>query len=157
MTRTLTAGGIESLLSQDSRDVWLVLLTIDTTKGKLYLVNNNESVVSRGKTFQAYPFEITPPDDALDKTPTASVVIGNVDLLIVQTIREVVDPPRFTIEIIRFDYPDIVEMMVSDLIMTNVQWTESTVSATLQIDDIFNQPFPSGSGTYSPRQFPSMF
>lgn len=155
--RALTAGGIESLLARHSRDVWLILMTITSTNGKLYFVNNNEAVTSNGQVFEAYPFEIIPPGDSLTAPATASVTIGNVDRKLVTTLRTISTPPTFKLDVIRYDHPDVIEMSVGNLFMRSADWTASTITATLTVDDIFNQPFPSGSGTYSPRQFPGMF
>lgn len=157
MTRPMTQGGIESLLAHDSRDVWLVLMTIEADTGNLYLVNNNEPLTSRGIDFEAYPFEILAPNDTLDSAPDAKVTIGNVDQRIIHTLRSITNPPKFTFEIVRFSHPDNIEMKVTDLIMRSVSWDAAAITATLSVEDVFNQPFPSGSGTYSPRQFPSMF
>lgn len=156
MSRSFTPAGVSSLFAQTTDQIWLVLLTIHADVD-IHLVNNNEAVTSKGRAFIPYPFDIVLPDDTLDRMPQAQLVIDNSDQMLVDTLRKISAPPKFTIELVRFDAPDTIEMTVSDLIMRSVNWDASTISASLELDDVFNQPFPSGSGSYTPRQFPGMF
>lgn len=156
MSRLLTSGAVPSLFAQTTDQIWLVLLTIHADVD-IHLVNNNAPVTSKGRAFIPYPFDIVLPDDTLDRMPQAQLVIDNADQMLVDTLRKISAPPKFTIEIVQLSDPNSIEISITDLIMRSVNWDASTISASLELDDVFNQPFPSGSGSYTPRQFPGMF
>lgn len=161
--RSFTNAGKQSLYEHNTDEIWLMLLTITATTGTYRFVNNNEDVTSEDpvtkvdRHFKWYPFEITIPPDDFERAPTATLTISNVDQLLVDTLREISEPPEFKIELIRHSQPNIIEMTVDNLIMRTAAFDALAITATLEVDDIFNVPYPSGTGTYSPRQFPGMF
>ena len=158
MRRNLSPQGVESLTSHNSSDVWLLLLTIETDAfGTVRFVNNSEDIESRGHPFTAYPFQITLPESSLYRDSKATLEIDNVDRRLVTMVRTMTKPARVTIEVIRASDPDDVEIEVKHLFIFNSSWTAQAIVFELGFDDIWNSPFPSGTGTYSPRQFPTLF
>ena len=157
--RNFSSTGYQSILAQTSDEVWLVLLTIDheSLENPFRVVNNNEDIVSRSETFVRYPFDITLAEDTLESQPSVQVTFDNVDRLLTDTLRSLSGPATFTVEIIRASEPDLVEMAVNDLIMRAADWDASSISITLEVEDVFSAAFPSASPTFNPKQFPGLF
>lgn len=153
MARSLSNAARQSLFSIDGNgEVWLVLLKM----GNTYVVNNNEDIVSRGQTYTAYPFDIFLPADSLEKSPTVTLRIDNVDQSLTQWIREQSSPPEVTLEIVLASNPDAIEIKVDNLLLVDVSWTATTITGTLRLEDIFNMEFPSKGSVYDPNQFPGL-
>jgi len=153
MARSLSNTARSSLFSIDGNgEVWLVLLKM----GDTYVVNNNEDVVSRGQTYTAYPFDVFLPPDSLEKSPTVTLRIDNVDRSLTEWIREQSEPPAVTLEIVLASDPSSVEIKIDNLLLVDVSWTATTITGTLRLEDIFNMEFPSRGSIYDPAQFPGL-
>lgn len=159
MSRTFSAGGYDSLMSRANPDVWVVLLTIahPTLTPSFYLVNDNVATTSRGQLFSPYPFDIVLADDTIEGQPVVNLIIDNVDRLLVDTIRRLTSPPSITIEIVRADYPNTVELTVRDLILRLAEWNALKITGNLEIEDVNAAKFPSVGATFNPRQYPGLF
>lgn len=147
---------VSPALASSSDVAWLCLLTI-TADGEdpLYVVNNSEEVVSRGITFEPYPFTVTLPPDDSETLPTVSLSISNIDRSIVEFLRAQLMPPSIAIELVTSAYPDVVEKSLTFLKLTSVTYDAITVSGTLAVDNFLTQKFPDES--YVPPLFPGMF
>lgn len=158
MARTLSAAARTSLFSTDGKgEVWLCLLELKGKSDTFNVVNNNEDIVSNGKTYSAYPFEIMLPPDSLEKIPQVTLAIDNVSRLLTDWIRVEADPPSVSLKVILASTPDITEIELAFLKLVSVSWTATTITGTLQVDDIFTAAFPSNGHLYTPEQFPGLF
>lgn len=137
-------------------DMPLILITIDhdDLPSAIRVVNNNENVVSRGEEFIAFPFDIAIPDSLENAPPSAKLRIDNVSREIGQAIRLIRSPPRITIEIVRMETPDIVEMSFPEMRLRNVRVDALTVSGDLAFEDLTREPYP--AHTFSPANFPGL-
>ena len=135
---------------------FFVLLTVSNSDGTETerFVNNNEPVVSRGDTFQAYPFTIVMPLDDPDQPPQAQLVIDNVDQRITEYIRAMLLPPIFKIEVVISTAPDIVERTIDFLTMSNASYDAQQVTATLAPFDTLH--LPAIDSIYSGEEFPDL-
>lgn len=157
--RTLsTQNARDSLVAVDTPEVWLVLLTMTADTGAVFrVVNNNQNINSNGNLFSAYAFEITLPDDSLESDPQVKLSIDNVDQLLTDFLRSAGQPPKFKLQIILASSPNNIEIELADMVLRNVTWTQSKITGTLRLDDIWNTKFPSVGETYDPQQFPGLF
>lgn len=157
MPRALSPAAIRAALALETNTAFLVLVTFtDPTDGTKYrVVMNTEDVVSRGNTFTACYFEfVMPPDD--DEAPKGvSLSVDNVDLGLVGMLRAVTVPIACLIEVVITETPDTVEIALTDLLMREVEWNESTITGKLISDDPLNLQYP--GNIYEPRTFPGMF
>lgn len=152
---TLTQPAIAAAQRTTSDVVWLCLLTITGSSFTHRFVNNNEEVISRGQTYIPYPFKIVLPVVDGQQAASVKLEIDNVDQAIVQAIRELLTPPKITLEIVTsldFDQPEIA---VEDLVLRDVTYNAMTIEGTLRQVGILNQTFPVGS--YDPVEFPGLF
>lgn len=144
--------------SQDisSELVWLFLLTISTPGNPdLCLVNNNESIVSRGVTYQPYPFRLQLPEDTGDRLPVVKLQIDNIAGEIIKAVREFQEPPTIKVEMITNKYPDIVEKSLDSMRLNSVGYDSITIQGELSIVNVLSVKFPSEQ--YDPVSFPGMF
>lgn len=147
---------IPGALATSSPVAWLALLTI-TAAGRdpLRVVNNSQPVLSRGMTFDPYPFALTLPADDSESLPQVRLTISNIDRRIVEFLRGAATAPTIAIELVTSAFPDLVEKSLTFLALTQVGYDALTVTGTLNVDDFLAQRFP-GEG-YVPPLFPGLF
>lgn len=154
--RTLSAAALSSAFSQQTDEVWLVLLTIahPSLPSSLRFVNNMESVTSRGDLYIAFPFEIEFPEQDPDSAGEARITIDNIDRQIVQTVRQISSPPEVRIEVVLASTPSTVEASFGGMVLRDVSYDVDKVSGTLRFEDIMSEPL---SVQMTPQRFPGMF
>lgn len=155
MPRTLSSAAVAAINAQESSEVWLVLLTMSNAgMTTIRVVNNNEDVVSRGNTYQAFPFELELPGEDPDSPSSARLRIDNVDKRIVEAIRSITTPPQITLEVILASQPDTVEISYSDLSLRSVDFDADSVRGELTFESIYSEPV---TLTITPNRFPGLF
>lgn len=159
--RTLTTAAQNSANSPDGDGiVWLALLKIETTTETYHLVSNNEDITgASGQVYQRYEFELMLPDDTKDTAKTISLSISNIDNRLVMALRNQDEPPIIEMKVVVSPTFDDInpEIMVSDLVLRDVNWTAMKITGTLSVDSMLNQKFPSNAETYDPLQFGGLF
>jgi len=119
------------------------------------LVNNNADVTSRGNLFTALAMKITLPTDDGESVPKIRISLDNVPLELVDEFRTTTSPANVLIEVILHSFPDVVEISITDLALTAIQYDQRKISGTLTLNDFFNQRIP--GELYSPQYYPGMF
>lgn len=156
MARDFSAAATASINEQNTDEVWLTLLTIDSPEleAPLRFVNNNASVTSRGNVYIAFPFDLEFPGQDEENPGEARLVIDNIDRMIVNFIRTIIAPPKVTIEVILASSPSTVEASFANMTLRNVTYDAKTVSGLLKFEDIVIEPV-----TYAmtPERFPGQF
>lgn len=144
MPRNLSPRAVSQALALEGTDIWLVLLEIThpSLATPFRAVRNTQDVVSQGKTFYAYPFDITLGDDDAERLPEVKLTIDNVALDLVEMIRTIADPPKVTIWIVLSSQPDVVEIQISNLVLREVDYDSYSINGTLYADDILSTRYP---------------
>lgn len=157
MSRDLTTTTRQAFYSQETGEAFLILLTFEESSlpEPIRVVNNPTDIVSGGDIYQAFPFEITLPDEGEDRAPTARLRIDNVDRSIVQAVRNAVDPIIVTMEIIRADDPDTIEVSFPDFELREVTYDALIVEGRLLLKSLRRRQYP--ADTFSPSGFPGLF
>lgn len=155
--RTLSNPLLAQLYGANSNDPFLILLTLTHASfaSTVYLVNNNEDVVSNGNTFIAFPMDITIPADDGRTEKNAQIVFDNVSLELIDEIRSVTSPIEVQIQMVLASDPDTVEIEISELKMGNVSYNASTITADLYLDDFLNTDL--SNEKYTPTIYPGLF
>lgn len=137
-------------------DAALVLMTVESADGSgiSRFVNNNEDIVSRGETFMAYAFEVILPNHTEAETPVAELIIDNVDRRITDFVRQLLEPPKFKIEVIWSSAPDVVERTVDFLTLRDVEYDAMTISGKLVPLDPLS--LPAIDSIYAGVEFPDL-
>lgn len=152
----MTPAAVAALLAQNSDEVWLVLLTISHPQmSTVRVVNNTESIVSRGDAYEAFPFEIALPSDVADRLSAVQLRISNVDRRFVEAVRSLPTMPRVKLEVIAASRPDDVEVGPFEFEMSTANYDVDRIEATLTYEPVMHLAFP--VGTFNPQQFPGLF
>jgi len=119
---------------------FLHLLTITAASDVIRVVNNDEPVVSRGQTFDPYPFSLALPVSDGEKQPELLLNIDNVDQRLVRAIRELLTPPTVLFEMVLSVSPDV-----------PISYDAMSIQFRLRPNNILARKFP--SSTYSPARY----
>jgi len=154
--RALSAAAVASQNAQATAKVWLTTITIDhaTLADPIRVVDNNENITSNGDLFVAWDFSLQLPGEDPDNPAGAKLSIGNIDPLIIQTLRTISSPPTVTIQIILADTPNVVEIEFSGLVLRNASYDAGTITGDLRFEEILTEPVAT---TLTPAMFPGMF
>ena len=137
-------------------DLPLVILKIDHAdlSAPIRVVNNKVDITSGGDVYSAFPFEIRLPDSLEDAPPRARLRIDNISREIGQAIRDMTSAADVTIEVVRQDAPDTIEVSWPVMRLTNVRFDFLSVEGDLEFEDLSREPYPFLS--FSPAEFPGV-
>lgn len=169
MSRTLSAAALRTVLSTESSDDLMVLVTL--TGGGInvpirlsdnYTQRISETAdevlygtVSRGNNYIFLPLEITMPSQESGALPRASIVLHDVTRYVLPHLRQLTGPPNVTLEVVLTSQPDIVEASFTGLKLGSISYNKDTISADLIVDGLEREPFPCHS--FLPSSFPGLF
>ena len=155
---TVSAEFRSSAFAAETRQVWLLLLTFehDDLPAPIRVVNDtplfaDDTITSNGETYHPVAFDIVLPVDSSDRPPLPRLAVDNVSRELIESLREISSPPKVTIQIVRFNDPDTVELTWQDFILRDAKWDELRITGTLSQDDITTETFP--VDVFSPAQF----
>lgn len=156
MARSFSTTFTEAMAEQRTGEGEVVLLTINhsSLSSPIRLVNNNEPLVSRGNTYQAFAFEAVLPEQS-DRVRQASIRLDNADRLLVSTLRNIQDPATATFEVVLLSDPNTVEMTVGPLRAEKADIGLTEINIQLGAEPVAYEPFP--AGRFTPDQFPGLF
>lgn len=148
---------IKALIDQHTDQVllWLLTITHEASGETHRLVSDIEDIVSRGETFQAFPFEFVLPADDGEQLPEIPVVIKHVSEELIALLRKNADGVVILAEIILASAPDQPEFAIEDLVIKTVTYGDNQITLTAKVEDLMTQRFPADD--YLPRSFPGMF
>ena len=128
----------------ESDEVFLVLIEISHPNWAtpFYMVDNTVEIVSKGKTYIPWPFELVLGDDNGETLPEVSLIIDNVDPALVEIIRTTQDPPSMSISVVLASAPDVLEVFISGLTLRNVEFDAMKITWTLYAESLADQRFP---------------
>ncbi len=137
-------------------DLPLVLLKIEHAdlSAPILVVDNRVAITSGGDIYSAFPFQVRLPDSLEDAPPRARLRISNVSREIGQAMRDITSPADVTIEVVRQDAPDVIEMSWPTMKLTNVRWDFLTVEGDLEYENRSREPYP--YLVFSPAEFPGV-
>ena len=143
--------------AQDTGEVFLTLLTLThpNIPVPLCFVNDLSSVVSNSVTYTAFPFDLPFPEIGTDTLPTLTLTIDNIDQSIWASLKNITTPIDVSIAWILKSHPNNIEGGPLFLRMTNTEITTTTITGTLNFEDLLNEPFP--FDTYLPASAPGLF
>ncbi len=148
---------IKALIDQHTDQVllWLLTITHEASGETHRLVSDIEDIVSRGETFQAFPFEFVLPSDDGEQLPEIPVVIKHVSEELIALLRKNADGVVILAEIILASAPDQPEFSIEDLVIKTVTYGDNQITLTAKVEDLMTQRFPADD--YLPRSFSGMF
>ena len=158
MARSLAPTSLRALLAQETGEVMVMLATLAHPNwlNPVYVCSDILPVISNGRYFIGWRFDIQFPSDNTGELPRAQAVIDNVDPIIGQQIQAIagLSPIQVTIEIIRHATPDVIEVAYENLKLRGVKVDDTSITGTLTYEDILNEPL---TATISPSTVPGVF
>lgn len=144
MARKLSPLAIQSALAQETDEAWLFLLEVKhpDLATPYRWVNNTENIVSKGETFEPFPFSLSLSMDEESHLPEVALSIDNVERALVAVSRSSVIAPEFTIRLILASQPDIYEVEIFGLTLLEVSYDAYSFTGTLYADDLLNTRYP---------------
>lgn len=157
MSRPVTLALKQALNAPETGEVFIVLLTIEHEElaEPLYFSLDAVNTVSRGHTFLALPFDLTPPEESGERPPAARLTLDNIDRQIVALLRSITTPLTVKFEVVRAADPETVEAVWDGFKLRNLSYNALTLQGDLTLEDFLREPFP--SGIFSPAYFPALF
>jgi hypothetical protein len=154
---TYSAAFVEAVVSQNTDEVFLFLLTLshaDLTT-PIRVVNNTEDIVSNGNVYTAFPFNLVLPQDDGESLPQIVITLSNVTLEFIDEIRALNGALDVKLEVILASSPNTIEMSIDGMKTYTINYDAQNMQATCQIEDVLNMSFP--SEIYLPSNFPGLF
>jgi hypothetical protein len=157
MARTLSTLARQAVFAQETKEVFLLLLTLDqaTLPDPIRVANNTRDIVSGGETFVGYPFAITLPDEREDSIPQMTLRIDNVNRSIVQALRSITSSPTIQLDVVLADSPDTLEASFVGFTLRRASYDAVIVEGALTLEDVLNQGFPKLA--FTPSITPALF
>lgn len=160
MPRTLSQAARAAAFAQSTDQCFLALLTLShpTLPQPIRVCNDGRDLVSRGLTFQRFPFEFELPEESDAAPPTVRLRICNVDRTVVAALRTAAssgEPVQVRLEIVLASSPDTIETGPFDFALREASYDAIVVEGTLVYEDLLNEPFP--ADTFTPTTYPGLF
>lgn len=112
--------------------------------------------VSNGVEYLYAGFEAALLNDESGAIPQVQITIPNAHRSIIEAIESMGSGPvACDLQLVFADTPDIVELHVRGLELSEITYDETSITGILSRDLLFNEPFPSRS--FTPQEWPFLF
>jgi hypothetical protein len=154
---TLSATAKAAMFAQETSEIFFTLLTIVSTDPAvtLRLVDNYSDVTSNGETYTGFPFKLVMLSDQDENLPEATLQFDAVDRTMINFVRNLVDPPMVTIQVVLASSPNTKEYESPALTLRGVGWNSLIVTGKLSVENLVGKRWPSEAMT--PALFPGLF
>lgn len=155
--RLLSQAFLQAIHGQESDQVLLPLVRLShpSWEDDVRLVSDWQAITHQGKEYVPYAFEISLPDDDAEGLPVLQWVADNVSRELVVMLRAVSDKITARVVWVLASQPDFIEAGPFDVEMAAVEYDAQTLSGTMQIEPILDEPF--GYLTMTPKTAPGLF
>jgi len=135
--------------------LWLMTITSDELDAPLYLVNNNEEIVSNGQKYEPFPFEvILPPDDG-GKPQNLVLKTYNLAPELMDVIRKPTEPPQVQIDLVSTADLNFVEKSIGFMTVGAVEYDALEVTFQLKAGSWAGRK--TLNNIYNQSEFPALF
>lgn len=157
MTYSVSSAAMASLQAARTRKVWLHLLTIMDYELNVLkrMVDNTESVTSRGNVYERFAFRPQLPSEVDGQMPKIELVIDNVGQQLTAAIETMSQPPVILLEVILADTPDVIERGPFRFKLRSVSYNALTIRSELSYEELTAEPYP--YRRFTPTDFPGLF
>lgn len=119
-------------------------------------INVIYGTVSNGNTYFYTGFDASLANDEDGAAPQVQITMPNADRKIIEAIESMGSGlVTVDLQIVFADTPDIVELEIKGMEMSDITYDESTISGIISRDLLFSEPFPCRS--FTPQDFPYIF
>lgn len=157
-------------MSEDSPLIKVFLLTINhrdleepirvSSDATVRLRETQENVIygtiSNGIEYLYAGFEAALLNDETGAIPQVQITIPNAHRSIIEAIESMGSGPvSVGLQLVFADTPDVVEMDIKGLELSQITYDETSITGTISRDLLFNEPFPTRS--FTPQEWPFLF
>jgi hypothetical protein len=157
MSRTFTPAAVQGMLSRETDQVYLQLLTItaEDLETPIRVTNDTLPVSSRGQEFVVFPFDFVLPEAGTEQLPEVQLNIANADPRILNSLRPLASAPELLLEIVLAETPDVVEMSIPGLRLEVANYTADSISGALTAGHQLQRVYP--GYRFSKAMFPGLY
>jgi hypothetical protein len=156
MPRALSAISLKALLSSQTTQIFVALVTITSYEGeKFCITNNSKPVVSTTTTYNAFPFDVIFPDDIEGQISQCTLTVDNVSQEMIAAVRGAYEPFDVSLQIVRVADPDDVLAKWDYFKSVSAVYGAGAIVFRLSLARLLGEPYP--EGIFSPGGFPGLF
>lgn len=157
MSRTLSSPALAAIYAQETREVFLELLTIThaALPSPIRLVNNPTDVTSRGNVYIRFPFLMRFHADQNEEIPNAELQTDNVSQELLVALRAISGRAIVVAEMVLASSPDVVEYGPMTYKLIGFAGDATQLTLTLSYEPLTSEPYP--SGIFNPTDWPGLF
>ena len=143
--------------AENTGEAFLVLITISHPDlvTPIRATSDGVDTLSRGVTYDAYPFDITLPDSREGALPSGRLQIDNIHQDITAAIRAIRDSVECTIEVVLGSNPDQVERSFPKFELDNADWNVLLVQGDLVLPQTADEPY--SARRFTPNDYPGLY
>ena len=156
MSRPLSLTALTAAQAEESGEVFIVLLTVDSPDLASPLRFSSDAVdtTSRGDLYIAFPFAAVLPSDEPGRLRDLQLSVDNVDRQVVAALRSSREGITVKMEIIVASEPDDVQAEF-DFDVASASYGDTEATMTLSFDSILDEQFP--GKRFTPTVAPGLF
>lgn len=154
----MTTVEFENTLHADHDDhaiFFLMNITSPQLDQPLYLVNNNEAIISRGVVYEPFPFDVVLPPDDGSKPQALKLNTFNLSPEFMDLVRQTQEPPLVKFEIVSTRDLNVVEKSIDFMQVGAAEYDALSVSFTLASSNFGARK--TLQAMYSQVEFPGLF
>lgn len=141
--------------ARETGQFFLPLVTLSQGDWLRRLVPNTEPIASNGNTYVPFGFDIHLPDEEPGAETSIEFSADNVDLQLIEGLRQVTGTVDVTIGWVLADTPDLYEIGPFDLQLRGASYSALRLTGVLSIDPFFDRP--AVVRTFNPSTAPGLF
>lgn len=160
MPRTISSLLREAINAPQTGAALLMLLRLSHPRftDTIRIVRDGKDLVSRGHTYQRFPFECGLPRESDEAPPRLTLRICNVDRSIISQVRDARagggEPIAVELELVLAATPDTVEAGPLRLSIRRITYDALVISGELRYEDLLDEPYPAAK--FSPSRAPGL-
>ena len=139
----------------DEALLFLMTITSEELNEQIYCVNNNEPVVSRCRTYEAFPFAIKLPPEDGGAPKELELVTYNLSDEFMDLVRQAQSPPSVKLELVSTRDLDEVEKTIDFMSVGGATYDALQITFTLIANNFAARK--TLQATYNQAEFPGLF
>lgn len=157
MSRNLSTPAQASVNARETGEVWLgmIELTHADFSAPIRLTTDSVDVTHDGNVYQAFPFDITLPDEEAEGVPVVDWMALNASQELTAEFRSVTGPIDGSVFWALASSPDIIEVGPMELQLRAFEYDAEKMSGTLVIEPVLDAVF--GSRSMDNTNAPGLF
>lgn len=134
----------DEVYSEGTGQAYLMLLTINHAElaEPLRFTSDGVATLSNSNVYSPAIFSAVLPDNAQGREPQAAIRIGNVNRVVIETLRGLQSSPTIDMAVIRASDPDTIEEEYTGMTIAGFNYDVAFIDLTLVVERLSEEPFP---------------